>query len=261
MDEEVLKKFKNAEPKILFIFFKRPDFLTIFTNQQSIYFAFFVLFSTGSVWFFIVISVSIAMWPDLVIRVLENLAEELKLRQIIDEFERRMSAVPSRTESTTSNARRRSSRLTSVEVLSEATTSSQSGTSQQLPLTAVKFRPTEPRPKPTPKPKTSKVNIAPVRPAVRIQMIKQSSNMKSKNGLDKQLQMHESETANRASREPNSSRESSQNQRSHQSRPSTAISPASVYSIARPRTISPKSSRSRISSRTYDEDGLNSIEV
>lgn len=94
--------------------------MLVFANQQSVYFAYFVLLSSASVWFFIALAVVIAMTPDLILRVLENLAEERKLNLLIAEFRRRTSLVAMRAESMrTSTAGTLRSRPTTVEVFSE----------------------------------------------------------------------------------------------------------------------------------------------
>lgn len=77
--------------------------MTIFTNQQSIYFGFFILFSSGSVWFFIGVATVIAMAPDLIINVLERLAEDTMLSRLMSDFRRKTSALPSRSNTPTSS--------------------------------------------------------------------------------------------------------------------------------------------------------------
>jgi hypothetical protein len=69
--------------------------MTIFTEQQSIYFSYFVLLSSASVWFFILLGLVVAMTPDIIIRVLENLFEEISLRKLEIEFKRKASRIPS----------------------------------------------------------------------------------------------------------------------------------------------------------------------
>lgn len=63
------------------IFFKRPFPFTLFTENQALYFGIFMLFSSGSIWFTIILSSIMSILPDLVLIIFENLVEKVKVHK------------------------------------------------------------------------------------------------------------------------------------------------------------------------------------
>lgn len=65
----------------------RPTFLTSITDSQSLYWVYFELLSSASVWLCIILTVVTALIPDLVMKAIENMQDiELIRRQKQDEY-------------------------------------------------------------------------------------------------------------------------------------------------------------------------------
>ena len=61
---------------------KRPSLLFTFTDQQSLYWIYFNLFSNASFWFTLFLSVITAIVPDLVIKASENVNDSEQIKKI-----------------------------------------------------------------------------------------------------------------------------------------------------------------------------------
>lgn len=61
--------------------FKVPSVFEFFTDNQSLYWIYFDLYSTGPVWFLLLLEVFAAILPDIVIKVLENLRDTELIRK------------------------------------------------------------------------------------------------------------------------------------------------------------------------------------
>ena len=61
---------------------KRPSLLYTFTDQQSLYWVYFNLLSSATVWLTLLFSVLTAIVPDLVIKAAENLRDSEKIKKI-----------------------------------------------------------------------------------------------------------------------------------------------------------------------------------
>lgn len=53
--------------------FIMPSFLTVLTDDQNLFWIFYNLFSSGSIWFLMIIIVTTAILPDIIIKIIENL--------------------------------------------------------------------------------------------------------------------------------------------------------------------------------------------
>lgn len=53
--------------------FIMPSFLTVITDDQNLFWIFYDLFSSGSIWFLMIIIVTTAILPDIIIKIIENL--------------------------------------------------------------------------------------------------------------------------------------------------------------------------------------------
>lgn len=65
----------------------RPSPITTFTEDQALYFAFYTLFSSGSVWFSIFLAIVTATIPDFLIIVIENLKETELFKKLKHDIE------------------------------------------------------------------------------------------------------------------------------------------------------------------------------
>lgn len=93
--------------------------MTLFTDDQSLYFVFFVMFSSWRVWFLMLLSIVLALTPDILLRVLENIRRDYKFVElerastIMSKNSYSMSPIPSRIDF----SRTEMSELTAVEVV------------------------------------------------------------------------------------------------------------------------------------------------
>ena len=56
--------------------------MTVFTEDQSLYFSYLTLFSSPSMWFLMLLSIVVCVVPDLAIRLIENLNETRKISKL-----------------------------------------------------------------------------------------------------------------------------------------------------------------------------------
>lgn len=57
--------------------------MTLFTEDQALYFGIFTLFSSGSIWFTIFLSSILAILPDLVLLIIENIVEKVQVDKLV----------------------------------------------------------------------------------------------------------------------------------------------------------------------------------
>ncbi len=55
--------------------------MTVFTEEQNFYWIFYQIFSYPITWFCFLITAVVAIIPDLIIKIIENLREELEIRK------------------------------------------------------------------------------------------------------------------------------------------------------------------------------------
>ena len=63
----------------IYLNFKRPNFLSDFTEGQSFFYVYFVLFTSGYAWLCLILSSVTSILPDLVYKIYENYSKKRKI--------------------------------------------------------------------------------------------------------------------------------------------------------------------------------------
>ena len=98
--------------KNLFFFNLSPFPLTVFTENQSLYFEYFTMLSSPSVWLCIILCLIAAIIPDVCLRVIENIKETRSFDKLKDSINETTRVKTRTNESSLFKIRKMSSSLT-----------------------------------------------------------------------------------------------------------------------------------------------------
>ena len=73
---------------------KSPAFFTDFTDNQSMFYVLFMLFTSGPAWFCIILATVVSLIPDICLKVLENFIENQKLKKLKENFKKDITLLP-----------------------------------------------------------------------------------------------------------------------------------------------------------------------